>query len=186
MKLRRLLAIAGAPAVFAILLSAQAPAGPAFEVASIKPDTSGPRGISNIFLSGGRYVGSATTVRGMIGFAYQPLLGRQIVAGPAWLDSERYEIQAKANGNPSADTLRLMLQDLLADRFKLRTHIEKRDSPVYALGLARSDGKLGSQLTPGTVDCSAHRGDAPPPDAMPPPPASPECGFRMSVSVTRP
>ena len=122
----------------------------------------------------------------MIGFAYQPLLGRQIVAGPAWLDSERYEIQAKANGNPSADTLRLMLQDLLADRFKLRTHIEKRDSPVYALGLARSDGKLGSQLTPGTVDCSAHRGDAPPPDAMPPPPASPECGFRMSVSVTRP
>jgi uncharacterized protein (TIGR03435 family) len=78
--------------------AAQVPAGPAFEVASIKPDTSGPRGISNIFLSGGRYVGSATTVRGMIRLAYQPLLDRQIVGGPAWLDSERYEIQAKANG----------------------------------------------------------------------------------------
>jgi uncharacterized protein (TIGR03435 family) len=181
MTLRRLLAIVGAPALFAVILSAQAPVGPAFDVASIKPDTSGPRGISNIFLSGGRYVGSAATVRGMIGFAYQPLLGRQIVGGPAWLDSERFEIQAKANRNPSVDMLRLMLQSLLADRFKLRVHMEKRESPAYLLVLARTDGKLGAQVRPGTVDCSDHRADAPPPDSTAPAAPPVECSFRIAT-----
>jgi uncharacterized protein (TIGR03435 family) len=181
MKLRRLLVVAAAPAVLATLLSAQAPAGLAFEVASIKPDTSGPRGISNLFLSGGRYVGSATTVRGMIRFAYQPLLDRQIVGGPAWLDSERFEIQAKASGNPSVDTLRLMLQGLLADRFKLHAHTERRESPAYLLVRARTDGRLGPQLKPGTVDCSDHRGDAPPPDSTAPAAPPVECGFRIAT-----
>jgi uncharacterized protein (TIGR03435 family) len=104
------------------------------------------------------------------------------VGGPAWLDSERYEIQAKTNGNPSADTLRLMLQALLADRFKLRVHMEKRESPAYLLVHARTDGRLGPQLKPGTVNCSDYRGDLPPPDSVAPPAPRVECGFRI---VTR-
>jgi uncharacterized protein (TIGR03435 family) len=184
---RLLCATAFGFAACAVMLSAQTSPKPEFDVASIKPNIAAQRGgASNTFLSGGRYVGTIVSLRRLIGVAYQPLLSQQIVGGPAWINTELYDVTAKAEGNPTADTLRLMLQSLLADRFKLRTHIEKRDSPVFALGLARSDGKLGSQLTPGTVDCSAHRGDAPPPDATPPPPAMPECGFRVSVSVPQP
>src|ERR1700722_460183 len=191
MTLRGLLVVAIAP-VLATPLSAQTVSRPEFDVASIKPNGA-PRGATNTFLSGGRYVGTTVTLRRLIGLAYQPLLGQQIVGGPAWINTDLYDITAKAEGNPTADTLRLMLQGLLADRFKLRTHMETRAMPVFALGLARSDGKVGSSLTPGTVDCSAHGGDAPPPAGSPPPPAPtppppamPECGFRVSVSIARP
>jgi len=154
---------------------------PAFEAASIKPNSSGPRGVSNVLLSGGRYVASAATLRSIIGFAYPPLLPQQIVGGPGWLDSERYDIQAKGEGNPSADTLRLMLRSLLAERFMLRVHTETRDTPIYALTLARGDRRFGPQLKPGTADCSAHRSDAPPTDSIPPSAPSPECGFRVGT-----
>ena len=150
---------------------------PGFEVASVKPNTSDPRAIPNVLLSGGRYVASAATLRSIIEFAYRPLLGRQIVGGPSWIESTRYDIRAKGEGNPSADTLRLMLRSLLAERFMLRVHSETRDTPIYALALARGDRRPGPQLKPGSVDCSARRGDAPPPDAVQPPVPSPECGF---------
>jgi uncharacterized protein (TIGR03435 family) len=108
--------------------------------------------------------------------------------GPKWIDSDRFDIVAKAdrdwqanpNGPPPA--LALMLQTLLAERFKLAVHNDRRDMPIYALVLARRDGKLGPQLRVSATDCAAlmaatrARGGPPTPPA---PGERPPCGLRM-------
>jgi uncharacterized protein (TIGR03435 family) len=66
---------------------------------------------------------------------------------PKWASSNRYDIQARASGNPTKDQFRLMMQTLLADRFKLAIHYEARQIPVLALVLDRP-GKLGTKLLP--------------------------------------
>jgi uncharacterized protein (TIGR03435 family) len=76
-----------------------------------------------------------------------------LVGGPSWLDSERFDIVAKAPEGSRPDQTPLMLRGLLADRFKLKVHGEKREVPIYALMLARSDGKLGPKLSKSTDDC---------------------------------
>ena len=170
-----------APWLHAQPRSASPATGPAFDAASVKPNKSGQQGGSNTFLPGGRYVGANVTLRRVVGLAYLPLLGIQIIGGPAWINSEPFDIEAKAEGNPSADELRLMLRTLLADRFTLRVHSETRESPVYALVMARSDGRMGPKLIRSSVDCAAAsgRGSAPPPS----PPSNserPTCGMRTS------
>jgi uncharacterized protein (TIGR03435 family) len=158
-------------------------AAPAFEVTTVKPYTGEPKPPTNTFLAGGRYVASAATLKSIIALAYQPLVPRQIVGGPAWIETpmEMFDVQAKAGGNPPVDTLRAMLQALLADRFKLRTHVEKRDSPIFALVPARADGRLGPQLKPAPVDCSNRLSDSPPPDEAPQP-LSTNCAFFTRVT----
>lgn len=167
----------------------QAPASPdarpTFDVTSVKRNTSGEQGGRSTFQPGGRYSGTNVTVRRVIGLAYLPLLGVQIVGGPNWINSHRFDIEAKAEGNPSRDQLRMMLRALLVDRFKLATHTEMRALPAYALVVARSDQKLGAQLRRSDVDCSAQRGNAPPPalqDARSEPGQAPSCGFFVGVS----
>jgi uncharacterized protein (TIGR03435 family) len=87
-------------------------------------------------------------------WAIQP---NQIVGGPDWVrsDGERFDITAKAPDGTPPPQMRLMLQALLADRFTLKIHRETRDLPIYALVLARPDGKLGPQITPASFDCKA-------------------------------
>jgi uncharacterized protein (TIGR03435 family) len=88
--------------------------------------------------------------------------------------------QANPNGPPPA--LALMLQTLLAERFKLAVHNDRREMPIYALVLARRDGKLGPQLRASATDCAAlmaatrARGGPPTPCA---PGERPPCGLRM-------
>jgi uncharacterized protein (TIGR03435 family) len=72
----------------------------------------------------------------------------EIEGGPAWMDSDRWDIAAKA-GSPTAAMLP-MIRTLLADRFKLVTHHETRELPVYELVLARRDGRLGPSMRPST------------------------------------
>ena len=79
--------------------------------------------------------------------------GYQLVGGPGWLDSERFDIVAKAPEGSRPDQTMLMLRGLLAERFKLKVHGETRETQVYALVLARSDGKLGPKLSKSTDDC---------------------------------
>jgi uncharacterized protein (TIGR03435 family) len=74
---------------------------------------------------------------------------------PSWITSERWDIEAKASGEPSPQQMRAMLRNLLADRFTLMTRREVRDMPAYALVLARNDRQLGPQLRPSTLDCEA-------------------------------
>lgn len=88
----------------------------------------------------GRLTANAT-VRLLMQNAYtmQPF---QIVGGPEWVNSERYEIEATADGNASRAQMFLMLQSLLEDRFHLKIHRETKEIPVYALVAARSGIKL--------------------------------------------
>jgi uncharacterized protein (TIGR03435 family) len=94
-------------------------------------------------------------VRNLIVRAYnvQPY---QIVGGPDWIGTDRFDIVAKAE---SADTtpeqLNAMMRSLLVDRFKLVARRERRELPVYYLVKAREDGRLGPELKPAAVDCAA-------------------------------
>jgi hypothetical protein len=84
---------------------------------------------------------------------------------------------ASAHTHRSRSGTQVMMRGLLADRFKLAVHHETRDLPVYALVLARSDGRLGPQLRATTVDCAAlaaARGRGNAPSAGPP---RPTCGM---------
>ena len=79
----------------------------------------------------------------------------QVVGGPGWMQSERYQIEAKADGSASRDRMFLMLQSLLEDRFQLKTHRDTRDLPVYALVAARTGLRLPPPKEGGCVDSAA-------------------------------
>jgi bla regulator protein BlaR1 len=87
-----------------------------------------------------------------IEFAYKLRLSsdqrRAMLANlPGWVSTDAYVIRAKADGNVTKDQLRLMMQSLLADRFKLAVHFETKEVPVLALTLVKP-GKLGPKLRP--------------------------------------
>jgi uncharacterized protein (TIGR03435 family) len=138
---------------------------PAFEVASIKPHKSGDQASSIMVQPGGRYTATNATLRLLVRTAYGAH-DDQIVGGPNWTSSERFDVIGKAEGNPPTTTFRdqarLMLRQLLADRFKLGLHHETRDISVYALVIAKRDGKLGPQLRPANAaDCRATKAPNP-------------------------
>jgi bla regulator protein blaR1 len=116
----------------------------AFEVASIKPnipDGSGQMRMGIQPLPGGRLNVTNASLKMLIRFAYN-IDDAQISGGPSWLDSDRYDIVAKGEGNATTDQLRQMLQSLLADRFQLKFHHDSKELPVYALLAARNGPKL--------------------------------------------
>jgi bla regulator protein blaR1 len=131
-----------------------------FEVASVKP--SDPNGSSGIFGSlpsmrpqgAGGIAVSNMPLRLLIRMAYGGLQDFQIVGGPSWQMSSKFDITAKAAEGTTGQNLQPMMKSLLADRFKLKTHSETRELPIYALTLARSDGKLGPDLKPSSSSCS--------------------------------
>jgi uncharacterized protein (TIGR03435 family) len=130
---------------------------PAFEVASVKPAKSG--GLPPVVQSPSRFTMRAP-LRVLIQNAYQLLQEAQLVGGPSWLTSDRFDINATVAGNPPVEQIPLMLRALLADRFKLVVHTEKRELPIYALVLAGRDGKPGARIRPATFGCLATRGRA--------------------------
>src|SRR4051812_10100393 len=174
---------------------AQAPEAPAdtatFEVASVKANKSGDNRIGIGFAPGGRFRATNVPLREVISAAYgtpQPLAAFQITGGPKWIESDRFDIVAKAPGDPQPGpngppaAMFAMLRNMLAERFQLRVHRETKEVPIYALVLARADGKLGPQLRPAATDCAALMAAARGRGAPPPPPAPGEripCGMRM-------
>jgi uncharacterized protein (TIGR03435 family) len=164
-------------------LGAQAPTTDklAFEVASIKPNKSGDGRVMLGLQPGGRFTATNVPLRMLIRQAYD-LQEFQIVGGPDWLGSDRFDIVAKApDGGFTADLMRPMLQALLAERFGLTSHNETREMPIYALVKARTDGKLGPNLAPAAIDCTAARGrrGGGPPPAPPQPGQKLDCGFMI-------
>jgi uncharacterized protein (TIGR03435 family) len=177
------------------------PPAPAFEVASIKPNNSGD---GRVMMSNqpGRYTASNVTLRLLIRNAYQ-LQDFQISGGPGWISSDHFDIVAKidasvqdeiAAAGPRAPgegpgRLQLMIRSLLAERFKLVVHTETKEQPIYALVLARSDGRLGPQLKKSETDCAAvfaaARGRGPGRGVPPPGPPQPgdpiPCGIRIGM-----
>lgn len=150
--------------------------GPTFEVASVKANNSGFPRVA-IMMQGDRYTAINVNLRMLIRNAYQ-LQDFQMAGGPSWIDSDRFDVVGKLETvPPPPGQLQSMLRALLADRFKLVTHNETKELPIYALALARSDGKLGPRLTPSTLDCAAMRGRAGGPPPRPPQPGErPPCG----------
>ncbi len=161
-------------------LGAQTPANQAFEVASVKPNKTGDGRVMLGVQPGGRFNATNVPLRMLIRQAFN-VQEFQIVGGPDWLTSDRFDIIAKApEGEFNAEVMRPMLQSLLVERFKLTSHRESRDMQIYALMKARSDGKLGPNLTPSAVNCAevmrGRRGGGP---APPQPGQKMDCGFMI-------
>jgi len=129
-----------------------ATANPTFEVATIKPSDPGRPG--KIFTVRGRDVVTInTTLNDLITMAYS-LHARQIAGGPGWLDSEKYDVTGRPDveGQPSVAQLKIMLQKLLADRFQLKFHREKKELSVYAITAAKTGVKISkSQADPNSL-----------------------------------
>jgi uncharacterized protein (TIGR03435 family) len=115
---------------------------PRFEVASIKPSNVDTASSSGIKTAHGRLDGYNVTLKRCIMGAYS-VGPQQISGGPDWLESDRYEILAKADQPINDDAVMMvMLQGLLAERFKLVLHRETRTIPALVLEVARNGPKL--------------------------------------------
>jgi uncharacterized protein (TIGR03435 family) len=86
----------------------------------------------------------------------------QIDNAPDWIDSDRFDLVAKAASLSTADEMHEMTQSLLAERFKLVAHVESKDFPIYALVSSRSDGNLGPRMVPSQIDCTSMVGASSP------------------------
>ena len=168
------------PLSFGMLHAMQAPTrivhpsvtpGPAFEVVSIKPnhDTGKTRLIG---MSPTGFTAKHASLKEIIGMAYELRGDSQLIGGPNWIDSEYFDIEAKeseadieAARNLPLDQRRnqfsLMLQSMLADRFALKTTIETRELPVFALVVAKG----GLKMKQVQVDPLPPAGSPPPPGA---------------------
>jgi uncharacterized protein (TIGR03435 family) len=134
------------------MMSAQAPHGQAFEVASIKPNKSTSQPIGLVGGQPGGVTFKNLVLRDLIRRAYR-LQEYQVLGGPSWISSERFDVLAKANGNPSVNEKWAMVRALLAERFKLKAHTESRSLPIFRLLVVRKDGRLGPRLTHSSKPC---------------------------------
>ncbi len=127
------------------------PAAPAFEVASVKPSNPASRSSSFSFNGGAGLTIEGGTLKRIIETAYD-VRDFQILGGPGWIDSDRYDISAKnADDDPvmklptvpeRVKVARVKLQTLLAERFQLKVHRETKELPEYALVVAKNGSKM--------------------------------------------
>jgi uncharacterized protein (TIGR03435 family) len=108
------------------------PARPEFEVASLKPNSSGAPGFGITVVPGGGLRARNIHLKRLIAVAYN-VTDNQIFGNISWLESQRYDLDAKAEGPAALPQIRLMLQSMLADRFKLKVHTEPREMSTYSL-----------------------------------------------------
>jgi len=153
--------------VAAYIMFAQSTDSPRFDVASVKRNTSAVPSYFFRSLPGGRLTTTNAPLRLLIQNAYN-VQSFQISGGEGWIDSDGYDIETKADSNPSQRQLWLMLQSLLEGRFKLRIHRETREGPVYALTAAKGGLKL-----PQSKDGACDTAPSPPTRGQPP---IPPCG----------
>jgi uncharacterized protein (TIGR03435 family) len=117
-------------------------ANPGFEVATIKPSAPNRPG-KNVGFRGGHFMTRNTNVNDLIALAYG-LHAKQIVGGPDWFGTDLYDIEGKPDteGLPNDKQMKTMLQKLLADRFKLTFHHDKRELSVYVISVASGGPKM--------------------------------------------
>jgi uncharacterized protein (TIGR03435 family) len=176
--------------VIALLLTSSAAQGrqqapqQGFDVVSIKPS---PPGAQNRLprINPGRVEIYNTTLKGFIGMTYSRFAfdSREIVGGPSWIDSERFDLIATMNLPPQFDSSGLpaglvtMLRALIEDRFQIKAHNERRDGDIYALTFARSDSKTGAGLRAAPDLCAASMKELSGAVPRPPRPGPPPCSF---------
>jgi uncharacterized protein (TIGR03435 family) len=115
--------------------------GQSFEVASVKVSKSIVGHDGQITTDPGRFAARNATLKRLIFEAWQ-LPYAQIRGGPAWLDTDEFDIEAKAETPANLTELRLMLRTLLVERFKLATRIETKESRIYALLVDKGGPRL--------------------------------------------
>jgi uncharacterized protein (TIGR03435 family) len=98
-------------------------------------------------------VATSATLVWLVRFAYD-LPDYRLIGGPDWVRSVRFDVEARAGRDASAEEVKRMVQALLKDRFQLVVRQERREGPIYALVAARSDKRLGPNLRPSTGDCA--------------------------------
>jgi uncharacterized protein (TIGR03435 family) len=134
-----------------------------FEVASIKRSApaSGDRQFTGVGTPGGGRLNTfGTSLRMLITFAYN-VKDYQLSGGPGWANSEIYDIVAKAPENAALPRLRVMLQTLLKERFKLALRHETKDASIYELVVAKGGSKIKEDTTsPGAKMGTTGRGHA--------------------------
>jgi uncharacterized protein (TIGR03435 family) len=152
--MKRILVSAFALSAIIVVLNAQDPA-PVPYVASVKKNAGGPGGF--IRIAPGLITVTGVPLRMLIRQAYGQLQDFQLVGGPGWINSDRFDIEAKPEGGGpmSPDVLQSIFRQILEERFSIKVRRETRELPVYALVVARSDGKLGPNLKPSSEECAA-------------------------------
>jgi len=131
------------------------PTAPAFEVAAVKVSHEPPGSDASKSTPGSLWMRNMT-LRAISAEAYG-LKEFQVLGGPKWLDSERYDIDAKSAGAAQGTKLWVMLQTLLADRFQLVAHRETKLSPGYGLVVSKAGLKMKA-VEPGKANLSTHNG----------------------------
>ena len=137
-----------------------------FEVASIKPSRPDDN-MTRLFMTPGKFTTEAENIKEVIRFAYDIKSDSQLSGGPSWINSEKFDIEAKEEDSVAenlkklsfeeqAKQIRLMVQALLADRFKLKVSHQTKELPVYALVVAKGGPKLTEiQVPPPSPDATA-------------------------------
>ncbi len=134
-----------------------------FTVASIRPHRSAELTKRIAFTPGGRFTATNVTLKELmrVAFGIQSVqVSEQIVGGPQWIESARFDLTARATDDSTSENewtpteLFTMVRTLLADRFRLATHSEMRELPIYELTQARGDQRVPSQLRPSAIDCT--------------------------------
>ncbi len=128
---------------------------PAFEVASVKINTSGaPVSRMSAPEGTGRFEATNASVRMLILNAYA-IPGFQLVGGPSWVNSLNVDVLARGAAGATRAEISAMVRTLLAERFNLVVRRETREMPVYALVVARDDRRLGPRMQASTTNCAA-------------------------------
>jgi uncharacterized protein (TIGR03435 family) len=130
-----------------------ADADPSFEVATIKPNNSGIVGLQKLTLSGRHFITENSSLADLMMFAYGVQM-KQIIGAPDWIEKDRYDIDATPDqeGRPSADQVKTMIRKLLAERFQLKFHHDKRELSAFVLTV----GKDGPKLKPAQPNGNLH------------------------------
>ncbi len=168
------LAVGAATSCRAQAVPKDSPPGAEFAVASIKPSIS--KRLLGSMARDGKFIANGITARGLIAIAYG-MRDAEITGGPAWIGSDAFDINAKSDVRVNAEHMRPMIQSLLRDRFKLETHREMKDAPVYVLLAAKGGDRLNRS---NDANCTDPNTNSPPP-TLPSPgqpyqPANLRCG----------
>ena len=129
---------------------------PSFEVASIDKTTLVNPEPTNSAMPDG-FAATNASLKMLVALVYG-VTNIQVSGGPSWVSSERYDILAKAAGEVTDEERMLMLESLLADRFKLRAHAELKEGRALALMVAKNGPKLRNDSPPGLNSIRARRG----------------------------
>lgn len=150
-----------------------------FEAASVKPaEQPKPDGAGRMFINSAPSGGPGTKDPGRVHYPFtnmKTLLMNAFdvknfqISGPAWLDMERFDITATMPPNTTKKQFRVMLQNLLAERFKITLHRETKELPTYSLTVAKNGPKMKESADP------SHKDDGEPVQ-LPPPPMQPKMG----------